>query len=150
MNLIGRIFGRLEVVSQFGVDKHRNIIWICECKCGKQVLQRTNTLNMGLAKSCGCLLRETARKRMLGNKNPMWRDKASLGALHTWIRTRKKKPELCQRCKRRVPQDLANISGVYTRNLSDYKWLCRKCHMKIDGRFDRRKKNGQFERSGKC
>ncbi len=146
MNLLGKKFGRLVVVEAKGKDEYRNLLWLCKCKCGGSTIQRTNTLHMGKVKSCGCLLREIARKNMLGNKNPMWKENPSLGALHTWLRLRKPKTFVCERCGERVPQDLANISGEYTRKIKDYKWLCRKCHMETDGRMYRRKNNGQFER----
>lgn len=33
--------------------------------------------------------------------------------------------------------DLANKSGKYLRDLSDWWYLCRKCHMTIDGRIEK-------------
>lgn len=147
MNLFGKKFGRLVVTGSKGKDKYRNLLWLCKCKCGNETIQRTNTLRMGLVKSCGCYLREAARRRMIGNRNPMWKKNPSLGALHTWLRVRKPKIDLCEICGERIPQDLANVSGEYTRKVKDYKWLCRKCHMESDGRINRRKVNGQFERT---
>jgi len=47
------------------------------------------------------------------------------------------KPKLCQDCKKKPPYDLANISQEYKRDLSDWEWLCRKCHMKKDGRLEK-------------
>ena len=72
----------------------------------------------------------------LGNKNPMWKgNKAGLDAIHIWIRKRLPKPKKCQNCKIVPPLDLANISQNYKRILSDWEWLCRKCHMIKDGRL---------------
>jgi len=69
-------------------------------------------------------------------KNGMWKGyKVGYNALHSWIRVRKKKPNLCQNCKKNKPYDLANISGKYKRDIKDYKWVCRKCHMEEDGRL---------------
>lgn len=34
------------------------------------------------------------------------------------------------------PLDVANISGKYQRDINDFEWLCRKCHMKKDGRIN--------------
>lgn len=147
MDLSNKRFGRLVVVSEVRRDKHRNIIWLCACDCGKLTEQRSNTLNMGLAQSCGCLKKERARSRMLSEKNPTWKAIPSLGALHAWIRRRKPKPKKCERCKKSIPQDLANISGKYLRDVNDFEWLCRKCHMTDDERIIRRKQNGQFERA---
>ena len=33
------------------------------------------------------------------------------------------------------PYDLANISQEYRRDVDDFEWLCRSCHMKKDGRI---------------
>ena len=72
----------------------------------------------------------------VGENNGMWvGDKVSYGALHTWIRNRKTKPKLCQHCFEKPAYDLANISQEYKRDLNDYEWLCRSCHMKKDGRL---------------
>ena len=54
--------------------------------------------------------------------------------IHNWVRTRLLKPKFCQICNVVYPRDLANISGEYKRDLSDWQWLCRNCHMTSDGR----------------
>jgi len=69
----------------------------------------------------------------IGNKNPMWKgDKVGYDSLHEWIRNHKLKPNLCGECKKKKPYDLANISGKYKRDIDDFEWLCRSCHMKRD------------------
>lgn len=71
----------------------------------------------------------------LAEKNPMWKgDKVGLGQLHTWVRERLPKPKLCECCKKVPPLDLAN-KGTYNRELSNWEWLCRRCHMTKDGRI---------------
>jgi hypothetical protein len=73
-----------------------------------------------------------------GNLNPMWKDdKVDYPALHKWIFINKPKKELCENCKKVKPFDLANISGEYKRDINDFKWLCRSCHMKEDGRREK-------------
>jgi hypothetical protein len=68
--------------------------------------------------------------------NPMWKgDNVGYSALHEWIKSRKPKPPFCEFCKQKPPYDLANISGEYKRNIDDYLWVCRKCHMKNDDRI---------------
>ena len=57
-------------------------------------------------------------------------------ALHDWIRRRKLKLELCEMCKENKPLDLANISQQYQRDINDFNWLCRRCHMESDGRLE--------------
>lgn len=82
-----------------------------------------------------------------GENNPMYKGEGEGGAgydaIHSWVRRRKPKPEVCERCKQVPPVDLANISGLYKREVSDYEYLCRKCHMDSDGR------NSQLRQSGK-
>lgn len=72
-----------------------------------------------------------------GEKNPIWKgDKVGYTALHAWVRRNFPKQEKCNSCKIVSPIDLANISQKYKRDLSDWEWLCRKCHMRKDGRMN--------------
>lgn len=73
----------------------------------------------------------------IGAKNPKWMgDKVGYSGLHYWVRSRLPKTKLCESCKKFPPHDLANISQKYKRDLSDWEWLCRKCHMMKDGRLE--------------
>lgn len=79
----------------------------------------------------------------MGEKHPLWKgDDAKKGSsFHEWVRRRLVKPERCQICNKipkprkdgKYPLDLANISHKYSRDLSDWQWLCKKCHMEKDG-----------------
>lgn len=81
--------------------------------------------------------KQKLRDSNLNINNGMWKgDKVSYGALHTWIRKNKLKPNLCENCKRASPYDIANISGKYKRDIHDYKWICRRCHMIEDKRIN--------------
>ncbi len=83
--------------------------------------------------------------KMKGNKNPMWKgDLVGNNSLHEWIKNHKPKPEFCDECGNKKPYDLANISGEYKRDVNDFEWLCRKCHMEKDGRMLRRNIKGCF------
>lgn len=67
----------------------------------------------------------------------MWRgNNAKKSALHLWVKDKVKKPKYCNMCKIKTPYDLANISGKYLRDLGDWQWLCRRCHMISDGRMN--------------
>lgn len=56
-------------------------------------------------------------------------------AIHEYVRARKPRPDLCEFCNKVPPEELANIRNHnYTRNPDDYRWICRKCHDKLDGR----------------
>jgi len=73
---------------------------------------------------------------MFGDKNPMWRgDKVGYRHLHRWVNTHLPKPELCQICNIKPSYDLANKTGIYNRDFKNWYYLCRKCHMLMDGRM---------------
>jgi len=96
----------------------------------------------GKCYKCGV---ETCRKSVIsckpcskiGIKNPQWKgDDVGYEALHEYIKFRFPKPDHCEFCfKVNKNLDLANISQKYNRDLSDWEWLCRSCHMKKDGRI---------------
>lgn len=83
---------------------------------------------------CGFEFKAT---RLSGDNNPQWKgDNVKYSALHEYMRKICPKPDLCESCKDKPPMDLANKSGEYTRDVTDWEWLCRSCHMKKDGRMD--------------
>ena len=91
----------------------QNRVNICECG------------NIKYKKSKHCI------KCYVNKYNPMWKgDKVGIYALHEWIRKYKPKPEFCEECKIKPPYDVANISQQYKRDINDFRWLCRSCHMK--------------------
>lgn len=70
-----------------------------------------------------------------GEKNWCWKgDNVKYGALHLWVKKIKPKIELCECCNTKKSIDLAN-KGIYDRNINNWEWLCRSCHMKKDGRI---------------
>ena len=49
-------FGNLIAIKNTGkADKHRNLIWLCQCDCGNYCEVSGNNLRTGHTKSCGCL-----------------------------------------------------------------------------------------------
>lgn len=64
IDLTGKTFGRLTVLRKNEKDKQGNILWECKCLCGsdKLCIVRTNSLNSGAIKSCGCLNAEAIKK----------------------------------------------------------------------------------------
>jgi hypothetical protein len=90
------------------------------------------------------------RFQKLAEKNPMWKgDNVGINSVHQWVRSRKPKPALCERCFKKKPYDLANKSGKYRRSLDDWEWLCRGCHMRDDGRINNLKRGGSHLRGTK-
>jgi hypothetical protein len=71
-------------------------------------------------------------------ENPQWKgDDVGFNSLHEWIRNHKPKTNRCEMCNEEKRLEIANISGEYKRDITDYKWLCRRCHMESDGRLNR-------------
>lgn len=83
---------------------------------------------------------DTKRKISIANtgkNNGMWKENGvSLTGLHAWAERHKIKPKFCEECHKRKPIDLANISQEYHRDVNDFRWLCRHCHMLSDGRLN--------------
>lgn len=84
--------------------------------------------------------------RMTGKKFPShsgknhenWKgNNVGLIALHEWMRKQIKEPKCCEECGKEKKLDLANISQEYKRDVSDWEYLCRRCHMIKDGRMER-------------
>jgi hypothetical protein len=112
---------------------------------------RTGKDNPNLGKKRSEETKMKMRLKKLGKNNPMsgthcntaeangmWKgSNVSYSAIHLWVKRRKSKPEYCKSCNEKLPCDLANISGEYSRDLDDWEWLCRKCHMINDGRLAR-------------
>lgn len=73
------------------------------------------------------------KQKMRNNKTK--KDNPTYGALHDYIKYHLTKPLNCNNCGEEKKLDLANISQEYKRDLNDWEWLCRKCHMIKDGRM---------------
>ena len=57
LNLVGRRFGRLVVLSRAGT-KYRKSVWKCRCDCGSEKDILGQSLVRGSTSSCGCLHKE--------------------------------------------------------------------------------------------
>jgi hypothetical protein len=93
--------------------------------------------------------KDPARPKVHGNTgahNGMWKgDNVSYGSLHDYVKYHLPRAKLCQRCNQVPPYDLANISGEYKRDVEDWHWLCRRCHMISDDRYySKDQKTGRF------
>lgn len=62
-NLIGQRFGKLIIMEKTSERKHGNVVWKCQCDCGKEHFAYTNLLTSGGCKSCGCLAKEEKTNR---------------------------------------------------------------------------------------
>lgn len=136
--LEGKKKGYFTVVRRYGKEK-RGVVWLCKCECGSIRKYTSSRLNSKIG-SCGCKKVELCRKAKLESKNPNWTgSRVGYCALHEWVRERLVQPKKCPNCgknpKHKRGLDLANISQKYKRDLLDWEWLCRKCHMQKDGRL---------------
>lgn len=121
--------------SEMPIYKYYEGKRFCSAKCRYEVLampprpDRTGSTPWNK----GIKWPELAEKRM-GEGNPNWKgDKIKdYSALHTWVRSRKPKPLDCESCGQRRTLQLSNSSYEYSRDLSDWEYLCVPCHSKKD------------------
>ena len=60
----GQRFGRLSVIAEAGRSIHGgNVIWYCQCDCGRSRDVLSTSLRLGDTTSCGCLQKELATIR---------------------------------------------------------------------------------------
>jgi len=64
-------FGRLAVISFFGMSKHHKSLWNCRCDCGKQVVVIGGSMLSGRQVSCGChkIENSAARLKIIATKH---------------------------------------------------------------------------------
>ncbi len=63
IDLTGKRFGRLTVVSFSGSNSTGKRTWICMCDCGVKTIVATGDLRSGNTESCSCLKREKTGNR---------------------------------------------------------------------------------------
>ena len=78
MNLVGKKFGRLTVLSQYG-NKGYLKRYTCGCECGKTAVVLAENLNRGATKSCGCLKRDRLKTHGM-NKSKIYKVWSSMKA----------------------------------------------------------------------
>lgn len=61
-------------------------------------------------------------------------EEISYSGIHCWIRRERgvAKNYTCEQCKKKPALDWSNIDHKYSRDLSDWRALCRKCHQDWD------------------
>lgn len=81
-----------------------------------------------------------------GESHPGWKgDQVSYQALHEWVRKNSSIPRDCQKCGCHADVEAANISGQYKRDLSDWVFVCKSCHVVMDGIAGNRNADGTFK-----
>ena len=61
IELVGKRFGRLVVLSETAERQAESIIWLCRCDCGVTKKINGACLRKCVTRSCGCLARETGK-----------------------------------------------------------------------------------------
>lgn len=61
-NIIGKVFGRLTVLSESHKDRHYNAWLNCKCACGTETVVSRNQIVRGKTTSCGCYWLERVRR----------------------------------------------------------------------------------------
>jgi hypothetical protein len=99
LKLVGRRFGRWQVVAATGSSKHGHTLWLCRCDCGVERVVNRKGLTSGDSKSCGCLRKlstthgqcsgrsksaeyaayANAKQRCTNPNNPRWHDYGGRG-----------------------------------------------------------------------
>lgn len=62
IDLRGKTFGKLTVLYRVK-NRGKKPCWKCQCKCGNICEVRGDSLQQGLTKACGCLMKEKAAER---------------------------------------------------------------------------------------
>ena len=62
IDITGKQFGRLTVISRVENNKFGQVMWDCVCTCGKRTTVSGGHLKIGQTKSCGCLQKELLSK----------------------------------------------------------------------------------------
>ena len=55
INMVGRAFGKLTVLSRSYNERRGEARWLCVCACGSQTVTAGHKLRSGHTRSCGCL-----------------------------------------------------------------------------------------------
>jgi len=57
----GQRMGRLTVIEDAGRDKDGNVLWKCLCDCGNTIIVESKSFPQQTTKSCGCLIKDSAK-----------------------------------------------------------------------------------------
>lgn len=79
IDLVGKKFWKLEVLSRNTENKTKNSYWICQCECGNVISVSGTRLRYGKTKSCGCdyrsimeIQKQATRDKYIGMQFGEW------------------------------------------------------------------------------
>jgi len=79
-DLTGRVFDHLVVLKRAETDKNGHIFWLCQCICGKEIIQPLSYLSRNKKHICSCGCQDKIRKgkdligKRVGNLTVLCRD----------------------------------------------------------------------------
>lgn len=94
VDLTGKRFGRLTVLSRGGNTKDKRSTWLCLFDCGNCKVVRASNLIAGQTKSCGCLYyesRKNAAQKVKGEKSHLYKHGLSKSRINSIYRGIKKR-----------------------------------------------------------
>jgi len=104
INRVGITYGRLLVISEFGImGSSGKIHWNCICSCGKACIIDGGALSSGNTKSCGCFSSEILHKRNFVHGRAK-RGKANSGIYKCWLHIK-------ERCYNKSSMDYKDYGG---------------------------------------
>jgi hypothetical protein len=69
VDLTGKVYGRLTVISESHTESGSNRRWLCKCECGNETIVFGQNIKRGLTTSCGCYSKESHTKHGLSTKS---------------------------------------------------------------------------------
>jgi hypothetical protein len=79
--------------------------------------------------------RKISQTKLAKRSEPNYKPSTNYEAIHCHLRRNYKKPDHCWFCGKKEKLHWANLTGFYSRDINDYRPLCRKCHFAHDARF---------------
>jgi len=123
------------LVVKYNCTRCRDKNFLIECACGCREIINSR-YKSGMANR---LRRFRHGHRLIytscnvGSDHGHWKgDDITYKSLHVWLNRNMIKPTLCQICHLVPPVELANVTGMYTRDFKNWKYLCIRCHRIFD------------------
>lgn len=89
---------------------------------------------------------EAMKGKRINEKHPLWKGgNAGYRALHDWVRKNKPMKIKCETCGNVRKLQASHKNHNYSRDLSEYRWLCSSCHKKYDINLKNAKQNQKLK-----
>jgi hypothetical protein len=87
--------------------------------------------------------------QITGAKNVGWKgNSVSYSGLHKWLIRNIGRDDRCANCESKNNLDLANKTGIYSRDKQNWLTLCRPCHIQFDHADPKRPKMPGYRGNG--